>query len=734
MDENGVAEGSAIDSSDPGGISGGIGRSRFLAAAGGTLFGLATGLTAGVQSASAATKYPGAIDETLKPEEEGEAILAIENELGANPSGSAATVKAALEEKLPLTVFHLTSYGAVGDGTTNDAPALREAFEDATEVAEKGGVAIVQANGRKTYKLNSGTKGGAVAIPHNLSGRLEFHGDGCKFLFTSNVRHLFDCVEGAKHDFIRNFLAEDFTIDAGEFHKAGFKEHIVFGNEIEGTIQKYLQFENITLRRWTVINGYTHGADGETETCMTGVYIRLKQEGKLSEEATQDVAKNIVLAEWRMKGGLVGIDVGGESSKRVGSGEEEHSDLANVMIDEVYVEDWYHSVGKEFSRGLASSSIQIGHFCIGGTFTVRNGFSEYAGDVGVEIDFVEKCVVENVTVKDSRNSCFLSPGMGKPLRGVGLQYFLDCRAIRERESGDCVGYLQAEGAGNSGNGAPHVYYENCSFYSSRPQIDNADQAWFMKGGSEHVSLSNCRAEIVGLAQSSESEVEAPIFVLGTTANTTFRVRGFDLRVSGEDKHAHLKPIFLQLSGSAGVQRVLDVRGVTIRDELVGGAKGSRYTKVAVGATEVTFRGFLEVAVLADGNSEESTAVYFYKGARINGRLNVTVDARGMDDTKSKTFTFDGEFPEEQRASVRIVNSNFKEAPAKAAVTVGSSPFVYWNVDGYAERLTVRGGTVSKIELNGADVGTTAGVFPVDPGDKLTVTYSAKPTMEKVPVP
>lgn len=732
MDENGVTELDATDSPASGAASGGIGRGRFLAAAGGTLFGLAAGLSAGVDSASAATKYPEGIDESLNPEEEAGAIIAIEKELGANPSGSAATVKAALEGKLPLTVFHLTSYGAVGDGLTDDAPKIREAFVAAAKVAEEGGVAIVQADGRKTYKLNSGTKGGAVPVPHNLSGRLEFHGDGCKFLFTANVRHLFDCVEGAKHDFIRNFLAQCFTVDAGEFHKAGLKEHIVFGNQIEGTIQKYLQFENITLRRWTVLNGYTHGADGETETCMTGVYIRLKQEGNLGEEATQDVARNIVLDEWRMEGGLVGVDVGGESSKKVWSGEEQHSDLANVMIDELYVEDWYHSVGKEFTKGLASSSIQIGHFCIGGIFTVRNGFSEYAGDVGVEIDFVEKCVVENVTVKDSRNSCFLSPGMGKPLRGVGLQYFVSCRAIRERESGDCVGYLQAEGAGNSCNGAPHVYYENCSFFSNRPQIDSADQAWFLKGGSELISLSSCRVEIVDLEQNSETEVEAPIVVLGTTVSTTFKVRGLDLLVRGEDKHTQLKPIFLQLSGSAEVQRFLDVTGVTIRDELKGGAKNPRYAKVAVGPTEVWFRGLLEIAVLADGNSEESTAIYFFSGARINGRLNVTVDAKAMDNAKSKTLTFQSGF--EDKAAVRFVNSNFKETLAKAAITVGSSPFEYQNLDGYPQLVTVSGGTVSKIELNGANVGTTGGVFPVNLADKVTVTYTGKPTMEKLPVP
>jgi hypothetical protein len=740
VDENGAIERVVDSSSETADEEKGIGRSRFLAAAGGTMFGIVAGTIVGVEPAAALVKYPGGIDKELSAGEVSDAITAIETELGTDPSGTATTVKEALEAKQPLGVFSLTAFGAVGDGVADDAPKLRKAFEEATKVAEAGGTAIVQGDGRKNYKLNSGTKGGAVRVPPNLKGRLEFHGEGCTFTFTSNVRHLFDCVESTKHDVICNFLAQDFTIDAANAHKAGVREHIVFGNQIEGTIQKYLQFEDITLQRWKVVNAFSF-AEGEAETALTGVFIRLKQLGTLQGGEEPDLARNIVVREWRMEGGLVGVDIGGESSTKVtetiekeGKPEEvEHSDLANVTIDDVYIEDWYHSVGKESGGKLHSSSIQIGHYCIGGTFTVRNGFSEYAGDVGVEIDFVEKCLVENVTVKDPKNSCFLSPGMGKPLRGVGLQYFVNCRAIRLREIGNCVGYLQEEGSGTSGNGAPQVYYENCSFFANRPQIAAPDQAWFFKGATEFVSLTNCRAEIVGLKGfTGPKEPEAPIVVLGTTVNTTLRIRGLDLLVAGKDESALLKPVFLQLSGTSGTTRVVDVRGVTIRDGLERGGKRPRYVKVGVGTTPVTFRGSLEFTVLADGAAEEATAITFYPGTKVNGRLNVTADTKAM---RAPSLTLSLQSGFEGQSSVRFVNSNPKESLAKAAISVeGTSSFTYTNLDPYPELVTVRGGTVSKIELNGADVGVTAGAFPVNLGDKLAVTFSSKPTMEKLPTP
>jgi hypothetical protein len=97
MDENGVAEMNKAEPGDPGGSSEGFKRSRFLAAAGGTLFGIATGLAVGAESASAATKYPGSIDKSLTAGEQEGAILAIENALGTNPAGSSGTLAARLE-------------------------------------------------------------------------------------------------------------------------------------------------------------------------------------------------------------------------------------------------------------------------------------------------------------------------------------------------------------------------------------------------------------------------------------------------------------------------------------------------------------------------------------------------------------------------------------------------------------------------------------------------------------
>jgi len=66
-----------------------------------------------------------------------------------------------------------------------------------------------------------------------------------------------------------------------------------------------------------------------------------------------------------------------------------------------------------------------------------------------------------------------------------------------------------------------------------------------------------------------------------------------------------------------------------------------------------------------------------------------------------------------------------------AITVGASPFIYVNDDGFEEYVFISGGTVSAIALNNISTGQTAGVFILGAYDFLEVTYSAAPTITKI---
>jgi len=87
----------------------------------------------------------------------------------------------------------------------------------------------------------------------------------------------------------------------------------------------------------------------------------------------------------------------------------------------------------------------------------------------------------------------------------------------------------------------------------------------------------------------------------------------------------------------------------------------------------------------------------------------------------------------------IARNNFGYNPQPvASITVGASPFTYQNLDHYPEDIIISGGTVSSIawSRDGStyyNLGLTSGVFHLEPGEYLQVTYTAAPTMTKVPL-
>jgi len=87
----------------------------------------------------------------------------------------------------------------------------------------------------------------------------------------------------------------------------------------------------------------------------------------------------------------------------------------------------------------------------------------------------------------------------------------------------------------------------------------------------------------------------------------------------------------------------------------------------------------------------------------------------------------------------IARNNFGYNPQPvASITVGASPFTYQNLDHYPEDIIISGGTVSSIawSRDGTtyyNLGLTSGRFHLEPLEYLQVTYTAAPTMTKVPL-
>lgn len=83
-----------------------------------------------------------------------------------------------------------------------------------------------------------------------------------------------------------------------------------------------------------------------------------------------------------------------------------------------------------------------------------------------------------------------------------------------------------------------------------------------------------------------------------------------------------------------------------------------------------------------------------------------------------------------------VSSWFGSGQLPNSITPGASPYAYQNPTSWDQNVVVKGGTVTKIEYSRDDstyydVGVTAGMFVVFPGDFLRVTYAVAPTMTAI---
>lgn len=88
----------------------------------------------------------------------------------------------------------------------------------------------------------------------------------------------------------------------------------------------------------------------------------------------------------------------------------------------------------------------------------------------------------------------------------------------------------------------------------------------------------------------------------------------------------------------------------------------------------------------------------------------------------------------------LASSTAESTPGyPVAITVTASPFVYQNTHSYPVTIAMSGGTVTSLvkrRVNSSHdiiIGATGGDFYLDPGDYLLVTYTAAPTMAYMPV-
>ncbi len=154
-------------------------------------------------------------------------------------------------------------------------------------------------------------------------------------------------------------------------------------------------------------------------------------------------------------------------------------------------------------------------------------------------------------------------------------------------------------------------------------------------------------------------------------------------------------------------------------------------------------GINDVTIKSAANLDSLTIITYAdpsnmdKWARFNSTVNLTnFNLIGANATTAldQTAGLSSGYLQKSRRSGNWLNN-----PSASAISPSGSPFTYTNSDGYNEDVAVYGGTVTQIEVarNGGaftqvSAATTNFIIMLNPGDQIRVTYSATPSMNKIP--
>jgi hypothetical protein len=298
-----------------------------------------------------------------------------------------------------LTVVDIRAFGAIGDGSNDDALAMQAAINSLPD----GGTVVIPP-GVWTWKSVPG-------LPRNLSSRLIIRGSGGAVIkLTSTGPRAFDFNKIADHDTFQNLELRNFDVDANSI---GGLHHIVLGTYINGTTTTRINLAHIAIGQIRVVNALVDSNTGTNH--RLGVWLVVRQAA--ANEATQNSITDVLIEDYWQQGGNAAIAVNGSGGS--GNGPD-----LNVLVDNVTIDRWYHSLISVPSVSFPSSHVQVGSRAKGGPIGCRvsNGYGEYSGDVGVEIDQIN-CVVTKNVIRDSRNAHFLFTQFNNPDQGAGTQIY-----------------------------------------------------------------------------------------------------------------------------------------------------------------------------------------------------------------------------------------------------------------------------------------------------------------------
>lgn len=573
--------------------------------------------------------------------------------------------------------------------------------------------------------IPSGTwlwEGTVPKIPPGLAGRLFIHGEvGATVLLTTSAPRFLDFGRTADYQTWSNIEISDLAIDVNNISMPS-SNHVVLGMQVAGseTTGQRVNVENLAIRRIKVTNCPVSSTD-----LRRHIWIISRHLG--AGEGTQTYLKDITVEDCELDGGSMGVVIAGTSAGAT----------CDVFLDNIVVKNVKHDIGSDPSSFWGSSHVHIGSKGHGGSCLVDNLWGRGSRDVGIEINAMMHSNVRDSYISNSRGFYIVHANYNVPSK-PGAQTLM-VRGVHGDWSG---GVHQADASSFfaaievNGNPLGSVTLRDCKMHKSSPEF-TSDGTGIKIDGTMKRLLVDGFEYVEDAVLTDTSSVNPTTFYIDPEDNTPVAFRNVKVRIAGT--RGGVGTIGLNVFGLYG-QYQLEMENIDVSVDIVNGAgasAGIRCLNMGQVSGTVLSEGLIRRAKLAVANDSNPN------GIRIYGTTPHTITRR--------LLIVDSDFSGLTANDVVFVTSNenkdkvffrgnrwITNPKPNASVSVSASPFVYQNLDGYSEMVSVSGGTVSLIEIaeDGATYGTTgltSGMFQLDNVSSIRVTYSSAPTMRKWPL-
>ncbi len=614
------------------------------------------------------------------------------------------------------------AYGATGDGTTNDRAAI-QAAADACQAA--GGGIVYFPEG--TYNLSAGAS--AITIP---SGNVPviFKGAGVgrtKIKLSNTVPSFLTLNRTADDQTFSDIAVEDLTVDA---NNCTGLSHIVIGNV--GNAQR-VNLARIRVSRVRTINVDTYTDADSSTKYHRNVYLACSHSAAAQGANT---IQDILIEDCDFSGGNVGAQVIGTGGATVGF---------TMALDNIVIQRCKHDTGTLPTIYRPDANFHVGSRGLGGRAVIRDCYGANSGDVGIELNSLDRFTVDNCHIENTRIPYFFTNYNNPRTAAAQKITYRNCSYANTSYVGDTATAQIPKGwwgFQNSSIALGTVEIIDCALYSAvGPSTATSGLTGFAihyQHGARRIYVRNFKLDVAFGTYSGATNVTYIPMVVDTSTSTHVEVDGVDEKWTGVR------------SGSGVVSHYsFDPRG-TVTFNVVGwkqdaagvtGISANKWFGFDLGVNTSTLKGRFSrcsFGVLSDDSGPRGFIVRGTGLLTIDGFIEIEdCDFRAMTAGTEVLFATSNENKDKVFfRGLKMRSANWP--PMGAAITPGASPYTYQNLDGYQELVTVSGGTVSAIDISNDNstftvTGLTSGAFVLENAASLKVTYSSTPTMKKNPM-